>query len=95
MAASYRTAATGAITGATVGPPVNGSGQQWSTTINGGGQLWPMTVTGGGPPLTISGSPTDHQSTTGQRWLTASQRPGQQWVWLPRGTTWQLTWLRG
>ncbi|GKB59161.1 hypothetical protein Tco_0915347 [Tanacetum coccineum] len=75
MAASYRTAATGAITGATVRPPVNGSGQQWPTMVNGGGQLWLMTVTDGGPPLTIAGSPTDHQSTTDQRWLTASQRP--------------------
>ncbi|GKB12252.1 hypothetical protein Tco_0846175 [Tanacetum coccineum] len=53
------------VTGATVGPPVNG------------GQRWPTTVNGGGPPWTTAGPPPDHRSTTSQRWLTASQRLGR------------------
>ncbi|GJV81204.1 hypothetical protein Tco_1517074 [Tanacetum coccineum] len=36
--------------------------------VNGGSQRWPTTVNGGGPP-------SDHRSTTSQRWLTASQQP--------------------
>ncbi|GKD89355.1 retrovirus-related pol polyprotein from transposon TNT 1-94 [Tanacetum coccineum] len=37
-------------------------------------QRWPAMVNGGGPPP-------DHRSTTGQRWLTASQQPGLVGSW--------------
>ncbi|GKB12527.1 retrovirus-related pol polyprotein from transposon TNT 1-94 [Tanacetum coccineum] len=42
---------------------------------NCGGQRWSMTINHGGPP-------TDHQSTTSQRWLTASQPVGHGRVWI-------------
>ncbi|GJZ20292.1 hypothetical protein Tco_0556882 [Tanacetum coccineum] len=50
-----------------------------STVVSGGGGQRRSTV------ADHRGPPSDHYRTTGQRWLTASQRSGQQWVWLPRG----------
>ncbi|GJS27086.1 hypothetical protein Tco_0487706 [Tanacetum coccineum] len=51
-----------AVTGATTGPLVNGAQRRQSTVANDG--QWRRTTV-------------DHRRTTGQRWLTASQRSGQ------------------
>ncbi|GKE48769.1 hypothetical protein Tco_1480027, partial [Tanacetum coccineum] len=62
---------SGTVTGATVGPPVNGgkplTDHQSTVAVNGGQWRWSTTVNGGGPPSTTEGPPPDHRSTVVER----------------------------
>ncbi|GJR79782.1 hypothetical protein Tco_0150567 [Tanacetum coccineum] len=75
----WRNHCSSTVTGATIGPPVNG-GQRRSP------------LTSGQPPSdhrsTTAGPPVNHRRTTGQRWLTASQRSGQM---VATAATWHAT----
>ncbi|GKF79351.1 hypothetical protein Tco_0234919 [Tanacetum coccineum] len=69
-----------------------------SMTVNGGGpsvndgQRWrSMMVNGGGPSLTTAEQLPDHQSITGQRWLTTIQPAVMGRVWIG-SATWHATW---